>query len=90
MIIPKTVDFEDAAKQINTYVENGYQITAAILQADDGVLVHNRLNHKIPIVDEVGFIDKVPVDMLAAVEVAAPEKSLKPFLIHMVLQPYFI
>lgn len=77
VIIPKTADFEDAAKQINTYVENGYQITAAILQADDGVLVHNRLNHKIPIVDEVGFIDKVPVDMLAAVEVAAPGKVIE-------------
>ncbi|ARM72787.1 diol dehydratase-reactivating factor large subunit [Listeria monocytogenes] len=77
VIIPKTVNFEDAAKQINTYVENGYQITAAILQADDGVLVHNRLNHKIPIVDEVGFIDKVPVDMLAAVEVAAPGKVIE-------------
>ncbi|EIZ3606238.1 diol dehydratase reactivase subunit alpha [Listeria monocytogenes] len=77
VIIPKTVDFEDAAKQINTCVENGYQITAAILQADDGVLVHNRLNHKIPIVDEVGFIDKVPVDMLAAVEVAAPGKVIE-------------
>ncbi|EAD2143735.1 diol dehydratase reactivase subunit alpha [Listeria monocytogenes] len=77
VIIPKTVDFEDAAKQINTYVENGYQITAAILQADDGVLVHNRLNHKIPIVDEVGFIDKVPVDMLATVEVAAPGKVIE-------------
>ncbi|MBF2398255.1 diol dehydratase reactivase subunit alpha [Listeria marthii] len=77
VIIPKTVDFEDAAKQINEYTEQGYQITAAILQADDGVLVHNRLNHKIPIVDEVGFIDKVPVDMLAAVEVAAPGKVIE-------------
>ncbi|MDF07696.1 diol dehydratase reactivase subunit alpha [Listeria monocytogenes] len=77
VIIPKTVDFEDAAKQMNDYAENGYQITAAILQADDGVLVHNRLNHKIPIVDEVGFIDKVPVDMLAAVEVAAPGKVIE-------------
>ncbi|EAE0010745.1 diol dehydratase reactivase subunit alpha [Listeria monocytogenes] len=77
VIIPKTVDFEDAAKQMNDYAENGYQITAAILQADDGVLVHNRLNHKIPIVDEVGFIDKVPVNMLAAVEVAAPGKVIE-------------
>ncbi|ECL7895827.1 TPA: diol dehydratase reactivase subunit alpha [Listeria innocua] len=77
VIIPKTVDFEDAAQQINDYTELGYQITAAILQADDGVLVHNRLNHKIPIVDEVGFIDKVPVDMLAAVEVAAPGKVIE-------------
>ncbi|MBC1902170.1 diol dehydratase reactivase subunit alpha [Listeria innocua] len=77
VIIPKTVDFEDAAQQINDYTKLGYQITAAILQADDGVLVHNRLNHKIPIVDEVGFIDKVPVDMLAAVEVAAPGKVIE-------------
>ncbi|EAF5831058.1 diol dehydratase reactivase subunit alpha [Listeria monocytogenes] len=77
VIIPKTVDFEDAAKQMNDYAENGYQITAAILQADDGVLVHNRLNHKIPIVDEVGFIDKVPANMLAAVEVAAPGKVIE-------------
>lgn len=77
VIIPKTVDFEDAALAINAYAERGYQITAAILQADDGVLVHNRLNHKIPIVDEVSFIDKVPVDMLAAVEVAAPGKVIE-------------
>ncbi|MBC1567379.1 diol dehydratase reactivase subunit alpha [Listeria sp. FSL L7-1425] len=77
VIIPKTVDFEDAAQQINAYADGGYKITAAILQADDGVLVHNRLNRKIPIVDEVGFIDKVPVDMLAAVEVAAPGKVIE-------------
>ncbi|MBC1580922.1 diol dehydratase reactivase subunit alpha [Listeria seeligeri] len=77
VIIPKTVDFEDAALMMNKYSENGYQITAAILQADDGVLVHNRLNHKIPIVDEVSFIDKVPVGMLAAVEVAAPGKVIE-------------
>ncbi|MBC1471843.1 diol dehydratase reactivase subunit alpha [Listeria seeligeri] len=77
VIIPKTVDFEDAAIVMNKYSESGYQITAAILQADDGVLVHNRLNHKIPIVDEVSFIDKVPVGMLAAVEVAAPGKVIE-------------
>ncbi|MEE9726396.1 diol dehydratase reactivase subunit alpha [Listeria seeligeri] len=77
VIIPKTVDFEDAALMMNEYSENGYQITAAILQADDGVLVHNRLNHKIPIVDEVSFIDKVPVGMLAAVEVATPGKVIE-------------
>ena len=50
----------------------GYKITAAILRNDDGVLVDNRLNHKIPIVDEVAMIDKVPLNMLAAVEVAGP------------------
>lgn len=72
VIVPKNVDFADAAKLINAYVTSGYRITAAILQNDDGVLVNNRLDNKIPIVDEVAMIDKVPVNMLAAVEVAGP------------------
>ncbi|KRL18400.1 glycerol dehydratase reactivation factor, large subunit [Lentilactobacillus rapi DSM 19907 = JCM 15042] len=70
VLIPKEVDFADAAKLIDAYAESGFHITAAILQSDDGVLVDNRLAHKIPIVDEVAGIDKVPVGMLAAVEVA--------------------
>ncbi len=45
-------------------------ITGAILQADDGTLVHNRLERKVPIVDEVRLIEKVPLGMLAAIEVA--------------------
>lgn len=40
------------------------------MQRDDGVLVHNRLDNKIPIVDEVTKIEKVPLGMLAAIEVA--------------------
>src|SRR5699024_8952082 len=61
VIIPKEVDFEDAAKLINAYHASGYNVTAAILQSDDGVLINNRLDKKIPIVDEVGQIDKVPL-----------------------------
>lgn len=72
VVVPKQIDFEDAAKLINAYVAAGYKITAAILQNDDGVLIDNRLNKKIPIVDEVAMIDKVPLNMLAAVEVAGP------------------
>lgn len=72
VVVPKDIDFEDVAKLINAYVASGYKITAAILRNDDGVLVDNRLNHKIPIVDEVAMIDKVPLNMLAAVEVAGP------------------
>lgn len=70
VVIPKAIDFADAARLINLYTEAGFQITAAILQNDDGVLIHNRLKKKIPIVDEVALIDKVPLNMLAAVEVA--------------------
>ncbi|QBO35950.1 diol dehydratase reactivase subunit alpha [Periweissella cryptocerci] len=85
VLIAKTIDFAVAAKKVNTLVDEGYKITAAIMQGDDGVLLFNRINQKIPIVDEVAFLDKVPVDMLAAVEVAA-----KGRLIVQLSNPYGI
>lgn len=72
VVVDKAIDFEDAANMINQCTANGYRIEAAILQSDDGVLINNRLNKKIPIVDEVSYIDRVPLGMLAAVEVADP------------------
>lgn len=72
VVVDKAIDFEDAANMINQCAANGYRIEAAILQSDDGVLINNRLNKKIPIVDEVSYIDRVPLGMLAAVEVADP------------------
>jgi diol dehydratase reactivase alpha subunit len=76
VIIPKNVDFEDAAHLINMYAQTGYKITAAVLQNDDGVLINNRLENKIPIVDEVSLIEKIPIGMLAAVEVADKGKVI--------------
>ena len=71
VIIPKSVDFEEAARLINRGNTGSRQVTAAIVQRDDGVLIHNRLDHKIPIVDEVALVEKVPVGMRSAVEVAS-------------------
>ena len=71
VVIPRDVDFEIAANLINRGTSNSRQVTAAIVQRDDGVLISNRLDRKIPIVDEVGLIDKVPLGMRAAVEVAS-------------------
>lgn len=70
VIVPASVDFEDAARLINEGSVGTRQVTAAIVQRDDGVLIHNRLHHKIPIVDEVALVDKVPLGMRSAVEVA--------------------
>lgn len=70
VVIPKDVDFEDAANVINFYTEKGGNIKGAIVQRDDGVLINNRLSTPIPIVDEVSLIEKVPLNMKAAVEVA--------------------
>lgn len=69
-VVPASVDFEEAARLINEGSTGSVQVTAAIVQRDDGVLIHNRLHHKIPIVDEVALVDKVPLGMRSAVEVA--------------------
>ncbi len=69
VVAGRSHSFEEVAQQINDAATR-VQVTGAVLQRDDGVLVHNRLRHKIPIVDEVALIDKVPIGMLAAVEVA--------------------
>lgn len=69
VVIPASVDFEKAAEEINKF-SGSKNITGAIVQKDDGVLINNRLNKKIPIVDEVELVDKVPLEMLSAVEVA--------------------
>lgn len=70
VIILKKVDFEYAAKTINKYLKKGVNIVGAIVQRDDGVLINNRLDKVIPIVDEVTLLEKVPLNMKAAVEVA--------------------
>ena len=70
VVVPADVDFEDCARMINAGSSGTRQVTAAIVQKDDGVLIHNRLDRKIPIVDEVSLIHKVPLGMRSAVEVA--------------------
>lgn len=70
-LIGANTDFEVAAKRINEAVARGVAVKAAIAERDDGVLIHNRLNTAIPIVDEVGLFEKVPRGMLTAVEVAS-------------------
>lgn len=69
-LISREIDFSDAAKLINDAVESGVDVQGAIVQRDDGVLIGNRLTKPIPIVDEVTLIEKVPLDMRAAIEVA--------------------
>ncbi|MDO3401601.1 diol dehydratase reactivase subunit alpha [Mycolicibacterium neoaurum] len=77
VVVPCGADFDATAVAINAAVERGVDIAAAILGNDDAVLVANRLERRIPIIDEVSRIDAVPVGMLAAVEVAAPGQSIR-------------
>ena len=76
VVIPETIDFIEAARIINQSFLKGYQIEGAILKNDDGVLINNRISKVIPIVDEVEFIEKVPLGMKCAVEVAPMGHSI--------------
>jgi len=75
-VIPGHVDFADAARGINHALGRGVEVKGAVVQRDDA-MVANRLEWNIPIVDEVRLIDKVPLDMPAAVEVAAPGRTIR-------------
>ncbi|MDC0694747.1 propanediol dehydratase reactivase alpha subunit PduG [Klebsiella pasteurii] len=77
LVVLSTFDFADIANVINASLRAGYQITGVILQRDDGVLVSNRLEKPLPIVDEVLYIDRIPLGMLAAIEVAVPGKVIE-------------
>ncbi|EBS0483602.1 propanediol dehydratase reactivase alpha subunit PduG [Salmonella enterica] len=77
LVVSSAFDFADIANVINASMRAGYQITGVILQRDDGVLVSNRLEKSLPIVDEVLYIDRIPLGMPAAIEVAVPGKVIE-------------
>ena len=77
LVVSSAFDFADIASVINASLRAGYQITGVILQRDDGVLVSNRLEKPLPIVDEVLYIDRIPLGMQAAIEVAVPGKVIE-------------
>ncbi len=76
LVVSAAFDFADVAQMVNAATRAGYEITGIIMQRDDGVLVNNRLETPRPIVDEVRFIDRIPMGMWAAVEVALPGKVI--------------
>ncbi|MBR0044070.1 MAG: diol dehydratase reactivase subunit alpha [Synergistaceae bacterium] len=85
VIVPGSIDYERAAKGLSDVMKRGVNITCAICQNDDGVLITNRLPHPIPIVDEVRAVDRVPLGMQACVEVAPPGR-----VIELLANPYDI
>jgi diol dehydratase reactivase alpha subunit len=77
VLIPEHINYDKAANVINEVLGNGINITAAIVQNDEGVLINNRILKKMPVVDEVKYIDKVPLNCEAAVEVADTGQTIK-------------
>ncbi len=68
-VIPSNISYVDAADYINN-ARSGVEVKGAIVQSDEGNLINHRLDKHIPIIDEVRLIEKVPMDLVCAIEVA--------------------
>lgn len=82
--------YEEVAAVVNQYgsgsgQHDGIDIAGIILQADEAVLVENRIRKKVPIIDEVKRIDRLPDGVPAAIEVALPGQTVR-----MLSNPYGI
>ena len=77
VVVSAATAFAAAAEALNRAIDRGLHISGAIVQKDDGVLIHNRLRKPMPIVDEVRHIDRVPLGMPAAVEVAQAGQTIE-------------
>jgi len=84
LVVPREFSYEAVAKAVNQ-LSSVLTIAGIILQADEAVLVYNRLDKKLPIIDEVKHIDKVPDGQMAAIEVALEGQSVR-----MLSNPYGI
>lgn len=70
-------DFDVAATALRDARDRGWAISAAIVDGDDAVLIGNRFDRSVPIVDEVADTDSLPLGSLAAVEVAPPGATVE-------------
>lgn len=84
VVVASRFSYEETAARLNQYIPE-LDVRGLILQADEAVLVENRLSRKIPIVDEVRHIQKIPEGRQAAIEVALPGTSIR-----MLSNPYGI
>ncbi|MDO5136065.1 MAG: diol dehydratase reactivase subunit alpha [Eubacteriales bacterium] len=84
LVASSKFSYEETAARMNQFIPE-LDIRGLILQADEAVLVENRLQSSIPIVDEVRHIGKIPEGKLAAIEVAMPGTTVR-----MLSNPYGI
>jgi hypothetical protein len=77
VVLVADVDFDAAAAALREARTRGWIIAGAIVERDDAVLIGNRFDRALPIVDEVADVDRLPLGALAAVEVAEPGGSVE-------------
>lgn len=66
LLMDKSITYERAAEIINLLAQMEIDVKGVILESDEGVLVSNRIQKIIPIIDEVKGIDSIPEGVMAA------------------------
>lgn len=66
-LVDASYSYEEAVIILNT---SKARVVGVVLQKDEAVLVYNRLNNKVPIIDEVKRMDRLPPYTFGAIEVA--------------------
>jgi hypothetical protein len=69
-------DFEEAARLLGAAVARGWRVCGVVTAGDDAVLIHNRIDVSVPIVDEVDLRD-LPAEAPIALEVAEDGRTLE-------------
>ncbi len=73
--VDRTIDFEVAATAVRRALSDGWSVAGLLLEGDDAVLVHNRIDSEMPIVDEVDLEGVASGDRVV-IEVAARDGPL--------------
>jgi Diol dehydratase reactivase ATPase-like domain/DD-reactivating factor swiveling domain len=74
-VIPAGLGYAQAAERLRELAKAGTPVTAVLVAGDEGVLVANRIDDRIPVVDQVDLA-AVESCSLIAVEVRAPGQQL--------------
>lgn len=87
--VPGDAEFDIAAATIAAAMADGREVAAVICAGDDGVVVGNRLPSRIPVVDEVVGLERLPLGARVAVEVAEPGRSVQRLADPLFLEELF-
>lgn len=74
LLVVNDCGYDEVARKVN---ESKLRVTGIILKHDEAVLVYNRLEEKIPIIDEVKKIEAIDSGIWGVIEVASVGQTIK-------------
>ena len=83
-VVDGATPYHDAARAVNLARRAGVPVTAVVVERDEAVLIANRLEHPLPVVDQV------PAALVAAADLIAVEARPQGRPLRHVTDPYWV